>query len=81
MIIERLQPIFRDILDEPELAVTAALSPADCGQWDSVAQVRLVLALEEEFGIQFSTEDVAGFKTVGDFLSALAKHGFQDSDA
>ena len=71
MIIERLQPIFRDILDEPDLVVTAALSPADLAQWDSVAQVRLVLAVEEEFGIQFSTDDVSAFRTAGDFISAI----------
>lgn len=81
MVIDRLQPIFRDILDEPELVLTAALSSDNCGPWDSVAQVRLVLAVEEEFGIQFLTEDVAKFRTVGDFISALGKHGFRDTDA
>ena len=81
MIIDRLRPIFRDILDDPELPVTPTLSPADCPQWDSVAHVRLVLAIEEEFAIQFSTEDVAGFATVADLVSALGQLGFRDSDA
>jgi acyl carrier protein len=81
MIIDRLRPIFLDILDEPELAFSGNLSPLDCAHWDSVAQVRLVLAVEDEFGIQFATEDVAAFKTVGDFIAALNKLGFRDADA
>jgi acyl carrier protein len=81
MIIDRLQPIFRDILDEPDLLLTPSLSPEDCPRWDSVAHVRLVLAVEEEFGVQFSTEDVVGFGSVADFVSALRNRGFQEAGA
>ena len=67
-----LTRIFREIFDDPGLNITAATGPGEISDWDSVAQVKLVLAIEEEFGVEFTTEEVAAFRTVGDFEQALA---------
>ncbi len=69
--IQTLNAIFRDIFDDPDLNVTETTSSLDIPAWDSVAQVKLVLAIEEEFGVEFTTDEVAGFKCVGDFARAL----------
>lgn len=67
----RLQRIFREILDEPSLQLDAAFSTAGNPQWDSVAMVQIVLAVEEEFGVQLQMDQVAGIKSVGDILKLL----------
>lgn len=69
--IQALNPIFRDIFDDPELNVVETTSSQDIPDWDSVAQVKLVLAIEEEFDVEFTTDEVAAFKSVGDFVRAL----------
>lgn len=69
--IQALNAIFRDIFDEPDLNITLTTSCLDIPEWDSVAQVKLVLAIEEEFGVEFTTDEVAAFKCVGDFVRAL----------
>jgi acyl carrier protein len=69
--IQELNAIFRDIFDDPELNVVETTSSQDIPEWDSVAQVKLVLAIEEEFGVEFTTDEVAAFKCVGDFVRAL----------
>lgn len=69
--IQTLNAIFRDIFENPDLIVTPATSALDIPDWDSVAEVKLVLAIEDEFGVEFTTDEVAGFKCVGDFLAAL----------
>jgi acyl carrier protein len=45
--------------------VTADSSPETVGSWDSVQHLNLVLALEEEYGFQFSPEEMDQAKTVG----------------
>jgi acyl carrier protein len=69
--IQALNAIFRDIFDDPELNVRLTTSSLDIPDWDSVAQVKLVLAIEEEFGVEFATDEVAAFRCVGDFVHAL----------
>ena len=71
----RINGIFQEIFDDPRLQVTPETSPADIADWDSVAQMKLVLAMEEAFGVRLATEEVASLSTVGDFLKTLNKRG------
>ena len=75
MLIDRIGAIFQDILDSPDLQVTAATSPEDIKDWDSVARLNLVLAIEEAFQVRFSPDEIANLKTVGDFERALGAKG------
>jgi acyl carrier protein len=47
--------------------MTAAEVPA----WDSLSNIRLVVAVEQAFKIQFTTGEVAGLKNVGEFVSVI----------
>jgi acyl carrier protein len=67
----RLQSIFRDVFDDPTLRITETLSPASYPDWDSVATVHLVLATEAEFGVRFTTDEVAGIRSVAHLLRLL----------
>lgn len=42
---------------------------------DSLAVVELVLALEEEFGLEIPDEDTEKIRTVQDAISYIQKHG------
>ena len=68
----KIQDIFRDILDDENLSVDSNFSTAACEDWDSVAMVQVVLAVESEFGVRFSTDEVAGIKSVADILKKLS---------
>ena len=41
---------------------------------DSLDQVELVMALEEEFGVSIPDEDAESIKTVGDAVSYIQSH-------
>ena len=62
------------MFDDDGLVVTPDTSRRDVADWDSVAHVKLVLSLEEEFGIRFSEDEVSSVQTVGDFLAAIETH-------
>jgi len=69
--LDSVQSIFRDIFDDPDLEIDASTSPGDIAEWDSVAHLKIVLALEDAFDGQFSASDLTEFCNVGDFLRAL----------
>lgn len=71
--IAQLNSIFQDVFDDPGLALEPETGPNQIPDWDSVAQVRLVLAVEEAFGIQFTAEQVAQLHSFGDFAAAIEK--------
>lgn len=72
-----LQNVFREVFGDDALAIRPESSSKDIDGWDSVAQVKLVLAIEEEFGIQFTEDEVSSIRTVGGFLEAIERHNGQ----
>ena len=68
---ERITLIFRDVFDDDEIIPNEEMTAADVSAWDSLSNIRLVVAVEEEFNIQFSTGEVAGLKNVGEFVRVI----------
>jgi len=68
-----LQNIFREVFDDDLLAVTPEMGSRDIDGWDSVAQVKLVLAIEEQFGFQFTEDEVSMIRNVGGFVEAIER--------
>ena len=61
-VLSRVREIASDVL---QADVTPESSPETIGSWDSVHHLNLVLAIEEEYGFQFSPEEMDQAKTVG----------------
>lgn len=72
--LEKIQPIFRDIFDDENLVVTEKTVATDVEDWDSFAQMQIVMGIEDMFGIKFSTDEVIEFKNVGDVVKAIERH-------
>jgi acyl carrier protein len=70
---ERLQEIFRDIFDDEELVITEDMSANDIEDWDSLAQINLIIAIEKEFKVKFNLEEVSNLKNIGEMLELLSK--------
>lgn len=65
--------ILQDIFDDDELEVTEATCSDDVEDWDSLEQINILVAIQDEFGIQFSLDDVSDLKDVGDTLDLIEK--------
>ena len=63
--IDRLRVIFQDVFDDDELLVTRDTDASDVAEWDSLMHVNLILAVEREFNIRFSSMEVATLVNVG----------------
>jgi len=69
--LDRLQEIFRDVLDQPGLRITENFSTTDCPEWDSVATVQIVLAAESAWRVRVPVETVAHMHSVRQLLDLL----------
>lgn len=71
--LHRLQQIFRDVFDRPELVLTPDSSAATIEGWDSFIQITLIIAIEDEFGIHFGLSDLENLQNVGQMMALLDK--------
>ena len=71
--IERLTPIFRDIFDREDLVLTPALTARDVAEWDSLSHIRLIVAVEKEFGVKFALGELQSLQNVGEMLALIEK--------
>jgi len=68
---DRLRIIMGNIFDIPIEEINEEISPNNCEKWDSLNQLVLLTAIEEEFEVEFSYEEVlkiADFKSIIDIL-------------
>jgi acyl carrier protein len=67
----RVQRIIAEVFSLPPESVTSESSPQTIQNWDSVGHLNLVLALEQEFHVQFSPDDIEKMVNVGGIMHAL----------
>ena len=61
---ERIQLIVSDVLDVDSSKVGMDASQDDIEEWDSLAQLRIVTALEQEFGIKPTMREIAELNSI-----------------
>ena len=72
---DRLAEILNDVFDlEPE-EISEALTPDDVALWDSLNHLKLITAVEQVYGIQFSMADVQSIDSIGKLQVTIAAQG------
>ncbi len=72
MIKERLQEIFRDVFDDEDLVITEEMTADDIEDWDSLAQINLIIAIEKEFNVKFKLDEVSKLKNIGEMIEKIS---------
>jgi acyl carrier protein len=68
----RLRGVIAGVFPVEPGALTDADSPQTIAEWDSVGHLNLVLAIEAEFGVQFSPDEMAELTSVGAIRERLS---------
>ena len=71
---EKLVAAFVEALQIKTAQVTDDLEYNSIKEWDSVAHMTLVAALEEQFDIMLDTDDIIDMSSVGKSKEILAKY-------
>ena len=69
----KLTAIFRDVFDNNSIVLSRETTAADIEDWDSLAQISLLVAIEQEFKIKLSLEEVKSLRNVGDMLDVIQR--------
>jgi len=70
-IIQKLQIIFREVFDEPDLIIDENLDANQLDMLDSLTHVDMLTMVEEEFEIVIPFEKVIEFDTAGDLIKYI----------
>jgi acyl carrier protein len=72
-ILEKVKKIICEQLDVPEENIVLTASFVDDLGADSLDQVELIMAMEEEFNVSIPDEDAEKIKTVNDAVEYISK--------
>lgn len=70
---KRLTEVFRDVLDRSSIVLSRETTAADIEEWDSLAHISLLMAIEKEFQISLKLTDVERLQNVGDMFDLIQR--------
>ena len=68
---ERLNAVFQDVFDDPDLQVNDETTAADVVGWDSLIHITLIDSVEEEFDVSFDMKTIVKLKNVGEMVDVI----------
>jgi acyl carrier protein len=70
-VLARVQDVFRAELDDEDLVIAPETSQKNLKAWDSLAHIRLVSGIENEFDIQFKLAEIEQITSVRLFVQLI----------
>jgi acyl carrier protein len=75
----RVAKVFSEVLGVAADQITDETSPDNTPQWDSMAAMNLVVAIEDEFDVRLSTAEIVSMRNVAIVKKVLATKGVVDA--
>ena len=70
-VFKKLNVIFRNNFDDEDIVLSDETSSADIEDWDSLEQINLVVAIQDEFNVKFNIDEVNAIKNVGGMVDFI----------
>jgi acyl carrier protein len=67
-----LQDVFREVFDSPQLTLSDSTTASDIEGWDSLQQIKIILACEKKFKIRLRARDINALENVGQMIDHLS---------
>jgi acyl carrier protein len=81
-VMSRLTGVFQRVFDEETLSLTRSTTAQDVEGWDSLMHINLIVAIEREFKVRFSTREIAKLQNVGELIDLIVgKEGVRSQSA
>ena len=69
----RLTGIFQDLFGDLALEINDAMTANDVEAWDSLTHINLIVAVEKEFKIRYTTGEVNHLRNVGELVALIRR--------
>ncbi len=66
-----LRQIFRDVFDDDSIEPHDDMTAAEVERWDSLSNIRMIVAVEQELKFQFSTAEITSLANVGELVTVI----------
>jgi acyl carrier protein len=75
MSLRRLTAVFNDVFVGQNVVLNPEMDARSLKNWDSFNHINLILGIEDEFAVSFSTKEIESIRTVGQLVDALRSKG------
>ena len=70
-----LTDIFSTVFDDTSINLNKNTTSADIEEWDSLNQIKIILACEKKFVIRLNPREVNAFENIGEMVDHLISIG------
>jgi acyl carrier protein len=70
-ILNEINNIFKDVLDNEEVIVYPETTSDDIDEWDSLTHIQLIVAIEKQFNLKFSSTEISNWKDVKEMIISI----------
>ena len=72
-ILKRVEEIFREELEIEDLELNDETTAEDVEEWDSLSHIQLIVAIEKEFNLKFTSREIMSWANVGEMIDCIQK--------
>jgi acyl carrier protein len=72
-ITNRLTGVFQHVFGDETVCLARGTTAQDVTGWDSLMHINLIVAIEREFKIRFTTREIGGLQNVGEWIDLIAR--------
>ncbi len=66
--IEKLTAVFRSVFDDDSIILTPETTSEDIEEWDSLNQIKIILACEKSFRLKLNARKINTLENVGQMI-------------
>jgi acyl carrier protein len=70
-VFDRLQGVFRDVFDDETIVLHGNTTAADIPGWDSLNQIKIIIACERALGIRLKPREINALENVDEMVNHL----------
>ncbi|CAA7194377.1 acyl carrier protein [Chryseobacterium potabilaquae] len=70
-ILTKLTKIFHEELDNEDIILSFETTADDIEEWDSLSHIQLIVAVEKNFGVRFTSSEIQSWQNVGEMIDCI----------
>ena len=71
IIVKKLENIFHLIFDDEQIKLSYGTTALDIEEWDSLNQIKIILACEKEFLVKLNPREINNFSNIKEMVEHL----------
>ena len=71
IILKKLENIFQFIFDDEQIKLSYETTASDIEEWDSLNQIKIILACEKEFFVRLNPRTINNFSNIKEMVEHL----------